>query len=78
MTDGRQKQALALVWSGGASSYQYLATFILVAWSLGGRAFCSVPSARFAGSSFTCAEHSAIQTPGALCFWTAPNALKAW
>jgi 16S rRNA (uracil1498-N3)-methyltransferase len=31
--------------------------------SLGGRALCSVSPARSAGSSFTCAEHSAAQTP---------------
>jgi 16S rRNA (uracil1498-N3)-methyltransferase len=31
--------------------------------SLGGKALCSVSPARSAGSSFTCAEHSATQTP---------------
>ena len=31
---------------------------------LGGRAFCSVSPARFAGSSFTYAERSASKAPG--------------
>jgi hypothetical protein len=31
---------------------------------LGGRAFCSVPPARVAGSSFTYAERSASKAPG--------------
>ncbi len=34
--------------------------------SLGGKAFCSVSPARFAGSSFTCAERFAAQAPGEL------------
>jgi len=34
-----------------------------VARSLDGRIFCSVSPARYAGSSLTCAEHSAAQAP---------------
>ena len=36
---------------------------------LGGKAFCSVSPARYAGSSFTCAERFAAQAHDLLVFW---------